>query len=180
MIRENEIYKIGTFNKPHGVHGELIFTFTDDIFDKVDCDYIICPIDGIFVPFFIDEYRFKSDTTALFLLDGIDSVEKARMFTNTDVYFPIKHLGKKNDDDVVSYQYFMGFTVYDIHRGLLGVIRYIDDSTANVLFIVEDAAKDELYLPAHSELITDIDHKNRKVTFDLPDGLLTINHEERE
>ena len=42
MIKKEEVYKIGLFNKPHGIHGELQFTFTDDIFDRVDCDYLIC------------------------------------------------------------------------------------------------------------------------------------------
>ena len=36
MIRKEEVYKIGIFNKPHGIHGELSFTFTDDIFDRVE------------------------------------------------------------------------------------------------------------------------------------------------
>ena len=58
MIKKEEVYKIGLFNKPHGIHGELQFTFTDDIFDRVDCDYLICLLDGIFVPFFIEEHRF--------------------------------------------------------------------------------------------------------------------------
>lgn len=40
MIKKEEVYKIGLFNKPHGIHGELQFTFTDDIFDRVDCDYL--------------------------------------------------------------------------------------------------------------------------------------------
>ncbi len=70
MIKKEEVYKIGLFNKPHGIHGELQFTFTDDIFDRVDCDYLICLLDGIFVPFFIEEYRFRSDSTALVKLEG--------------------------------------------------------------------------------------------------------------
>lgn len=89
MIKKEEVYKIGLFNKPHGIHGELQFTFTDDIFDRVDCDYLICLLDGIFVPFFIEEYRFRSDSTALVKLEGVDSAERARMFTNIEVYFPV-------------------------------------------------------------------------------------------
>ena len=38
MIRKEEVYKIGIFNKPHGIHGELSFTFTDDIFDRVEAE----------------------------------------------------------------------------------------------------------------------------------------------
>ena len=52
MIKKDEIFKIGIFNKPHGVKGEVSFTFTDDIFDRVDCEYLVCLLDGIFVPFF--------------------------------------------------------------------------------------------------------------------------------
>ncbi len=54
MIKREDVYKIGLFNKPHGIHGELSFTFTDDIFDRADCDYLICRLDDIFVPFFIE------------------------------------------------------------------------------------------------------------------------------
>ena len=34
MIKREDVYKIGVFNKPHGIHGELSFTFTDDIFEN--------------------------------------------------------------------------------------------------------------------------------------------------
>jgi len=34
MIKREEVYKIGLFNKPHGIHGELSFSFTDDVFDS--------------------------------------------------------------------------------------------------------------------------------------------------
>ena len=55
MIKREEVYKIGIFNKPHGIHGELSFTFTDDIFDRVEAEYLICLLDGILVPFFLEE-----------------------------------------------------------------------------------------------------------------------------
>ena len=50
MIKKDEVFKIGIFNKPHGVKGEISFTFTDDIFDRVECEYLVCLLDGIFVP----------------------------------------------------------------------------------------------------------------------------------
>ena len=92
MIRKEEVFKIGIINKPHGVKGEVSFTFTDDIFDRVDCDYLILLLDGILVPFFIEEYRFRSDNAALVKFEGIDTAEKARSFTNVEVYFPKKYM----------------------------------------------------------------------------------------
>ena len=100
MIKKEEVYKIGLFNKPHGIPGELQFTFTDDIFDRVDCDYLVCLLDGIFVPFFMEEYRFRSDSTALVKLEGVDTAERARMFTNVEVYFPMKHAEEAGEGEL--------------------------------------------------------------------------------
>ena len=62
MIRREDVFKIGRMGKPHGVKGELSMQCDDDVFDRVDADYLVLDIDGILVPFFIEEYRFRSGT----------------------------------------------------------------------------------------------------------------------
>ncbi len=172
MIKKDEVFKIGMFNKPHGVKGELSFTFTDDIFDRVDCDYLICLLDGILVPFFIEEYRFRSDTTALVKLERIDSAERARMFTNIEVYFPKKYADEEEEtDDIPTWNYFVGFRVKDVHHGDLGEIVAVDDSTMNVLFAIEKDGE-EILLPAHEEFMVKLEKKKRLLTVDVPEGLL--------
>ena len=47
MIKPEEVYKIGRLGKAHGVKGEVSFQFDDDIFDRVDADYLVLDIDGI-------------------------------------------------------------------------------------------------------------------------------------
>ena len=169
MIRKEEVYRIGTLNKPHGVKGELSFTFTDDIFDRVDADYLVLMMDGILVPFFIEEYRFRSDNVALIKLEGIDTAERARMFTNVEVYFPVKFMD--DEEDISSWNFFNGFRVEDVNHGNLGEIVDVDDSTMNVLFVI-DRDGEEILLPAHEEFILDIDRENRVVKVEIPDGLL--------
>ena len=65
MIKQEEVYKIGRIGKPHGVKGEVNLMFTDDVFDRVDAEYLVLMVDGILVPFFMEEYRFRGDETAL-------------------------------------------------------------------------------------------------------------------
>ena len=168
MIKKEEVYKIGLFNKPHGIHGELQFTFTDDIFDRVDCDYLICLLNGIFVPFFIEEYRFRSDSTALVKLEGIDTAERARMFTNIEVYFPVKH-AEEAEDGELSWNFFIGFQMEDIHHGPLGEVIDVDTTTVNTLFVVE-REEEELLVPAQEEFIVGIDQKQKLITVELPEG----------
>ena len=177
MIKKEEVYKIGLFNKPHGIHGELQFSFTDDVFDRVDGDYLICLLDGIFVPFFIEEYRFRSDSTALVKLEGVDTSERARSFTNIEVYFPAKHADENPADEELTWESFIGFQIEDIHHGYLGEVVDVDDSTLNTLFIV-NYKDNELLIPAQEELITDINPDKKVITVNLPEGLLTIDQTE--
>lgn len=169
MIKREEVFKIGVINKPHGVKGEVSFTFTDDIFDRVDCDYLILLLDGIFVPFFIEEYRFRSDNAALVKFEGIDTAEKARMFTNVEVFFPSKYMDE--EDAIGSWNFFVGFTVIDEIHGNLGQIVAVDDSTMNVLFVIEKDGE-EVLLPAHEEFLKNIDAKGKIVYAQIPEGLL--------
>lgn len=170
MIKKEEVFKIGIINKPHGVKGEVTFTFTDDVFDRVeDCDYLILLLDGIFVPFFIEEYRFRSDNAAIVKFEDVDTAEKARMFTNVEVYFPVKYMDEQ--DEITSWNYFIGFEVEDINHGDLGQIVDIDDATMNVLFIIEKDGE-EILLPAHEEFIVDLDRKKKYMKVNIPEGLI--------
>lgn len=179
MIRKEEVYKIGILNKPHGIHGELQFTFTDDIFDRADNDYLVCLIDGILVPFFLEEYRFRSDSTALVKFEGIDTAERARVFTNIEVYFPKEYAEEESDVSELSWNYFIGFRLDDIHHGLLGEVVDVDTLTINTLFVI-DHQGDELLVPAREEFIVGIDQEQKLITVDLPEGLLTLEEQEED
>ena len=169
MIKQEEVYKIGRLGKSHGVRGEVSFLFDDDVFDRVDADYLILDIDGILVPFFIEEYRFRSDTTALMKFEGIDSQERARELTGSDVYFP-RNLAA-SDDDSISWSAIVGFDIIDASTNKsVGRIASIDDSTLNILFCLEDGH----LIPASEDLITQIDQQARTITMHLPAGLLDL------
>ena len=111
MIHEEEVYQIGKLGKTHGVKGEISFLFDDDVFDRVDADYLILRIDGILVPFFIEEYRFRSDANAIMKFEDIDTQERARELTGCEVFFP---------------------------RELADSIAAVDDTTINILSCLED------------------------------------------
>lgn len=173
MIRKETVYKIGKIGKPHGVDGEVSFHFDDDVFDRTDAQYLILDIDGILVPFFIDEYRFKTDETALMRFSDIDSQERARELTGCDVYFPREH--SEAADGTLSWAAIVGFSVVDAASGKhVGEIKGVDDSTINTLFELVTDCGDDLLVPASDELITAVDTQGRTITMQLPDGLLQL------
>ena len=66
--RQEEVFKIGQFAKPHGIKGELSLLTQCDLFEETDDPYIVCEMDGILVPFFVEEYRYKSESVLLLTL----------------------------------------------------------------------------------------------------------------
>ena len=173
MITLNDVYLIGTLGKPHGVKGEIAFSFDDDVFDREEADYLFILIDGLLVPFFIEEYRFSSDVQALMKFEGIDSLEQAMALTGCDVYYPRDHADDQ-DDDTVSKAELNGFKLIDAASGkVVGTIKGLDDATANLLFIV-DTGQGERLIPASHELIKKIDKHQQTITVAIPEGLLEI------
>lgn len=172
MIKAEDVYRIGIINKPHGVHGELLFTFDDDIFDQVDADYIVCLMDGILVPFFFESYRFRSDSTALIKLEGIDTEQQARRMTNVEVYFSKEH-AEKLEDNELTWNYFVGFLIKDIDKGEIGKVTDVDDSTINTLFVVDHKGT-EVLIPAQEDFIVELNRKKKVITMHLPEGLLEL------
>lgn len=169
MIRREEVYKIGRLGKVHGIKGEISFLLDDDVFDRVDADYLVLDIDGILVPFFIEEYRFKTDSNALMKFDGIDTQERARELTGCDVYFP--RALAENDEEYLSWAEMIGYSLKDAQTGqIIGDIATIDDSTINILFELEDGR----LIPASEELITNIDTQKHQIEINLPEGILKL------
>ena len=169
MIKEKDVYKIGRLGKTHGVRGDISFLFDDDVFDRTDADYLILKVDGILVPFFIEEYRFKSDTNAIVKFEGLDTQEQARELTGCDVYFP-RELADSGDGPL-SWSALAGFEIIDDLSGKsVGRIASVDDSTLNTLFELEDGR----LIPVSEELITRFDKDNRTIIIDLPEGILEL------
>ena len=154
--------------------------FDDDVFDTTDSDYIIIETEGILVPFFFEEYRFRNDNTAIIKLEGIDTQEQAREFTNCVVYFE-RSVAENEEDEtsllspLSSIRQIVGFTIVDAQTGKsIGTVKDIDDSTINVLLVIESEDQQQVLIPANEDLIEGIDLQQQTITMRLPEGLLTL------
>ena len=164
-----DLYKIGKIGKPHGVKGEVSFHFSDDVFDRTEAEYLMLCIDGLMVPFFMEEYRFRSDETALVKFCDIDTQERASELTGCEVFFPRDVAD--DDDDNLSWAEIIGYSLIDSATSKnVGKIASVDDSTINILFELEDGT----LIPASIELKTNVDKKHKEIEIELPDGILDL------
>lgn len=172
MINPADTYQIGALTRTHGLRGELLFQFTDDIFDRADADHLLVEIDGILTPFYIEEYRFRSNESALILFEGVETAEAARALTGCAVY--VERSMSEGQEDAVSLDSLKGFRIFDQEGRDIGVIVAVDDHTQNWLFMVRQADGSEVLIPAHDELIAQLIPSERRITMNLPEGLLNL------
>ena len=174
MIRDEEVYQIGVITRTHCIRGEVAMSFTDDVWDRAEADYLVLRIEGILVPFFMEEYRFRSNETALMKFEGIDDADTAAELTGCDVFFP-RSMADDAPDDEVSVAEIIGYDVVDANSGQrVGAITRIDDATMNTLFEVETPDGRLVDLPANAELVKDISRQTRTVTLVIPDGVMDL------
>ncbi len=169
MIKQEDVYRIGRLGKPHGVKGEVSLQFSDDVFDRVEAEYLVLETEGILVPFFMEEYRFRSAGTALVKFCDVDTQEQAARLTGSSVYFP-RSLSDDGGENL-SWAGIVGYSLVDAATGAtVGRIAAVDDTTANVLFELEGGK----LIPASEELITTVDKEGRIIEIELPEGLLAL------
>ena len=171
MIKQDDIFPIGQIQKPHGIKGELAFSFNTDAFDRDDCLFFILEIDKILVPFFIKEYRFKSQNSGFVKFEDIDTEDEARELCGKTIFIQKKFIKEENDENITDARYFIGFEIIDNkNKTSLGKITAVNDDTANILFELEN----DLLIPFSEEYIIDIDHPKRQIFMQLPEGLLEL------
>lgn len=184
MIDRNEINEIGKFQKTHALKGELNAILNIDPEYVEDGNALVIEIDGIYVPFYASSLRPKGSTSYLLKLDGVDTEQDAKQFVNKPIYAMKSELAPYFDldeDDIHDEGDMEGFVILDSQTGeSIGTISRVDSSTENLLFIVEDADGQDIYIPAVEDLIDGVDEARRTITMRLPEGLIDLNRKTTE
>ncbi len=167
MINKDDLFPIGRTHGPHALQGEVTCSFTNTVFDDADAPFFVLEMDGILVPFYLEWYRFKTETTALVKFDGVDAERDARELAGKTIYLPTAYR-ELSEPEAVTLHDLIGFEVYDREAGPLGQVTAVEDSTLNVLFIIDGG---RLMLPAHDAFVDRVDYAGRAIYMHLPEGL---------
>ena len=171
MIQEQNLAEIGKILKPHGVKGEMTVLFNQPEFADEDNLFYFFLLDGMYIPFFVEEFRYNSNVSARIKFEGINSIEHALTFGDT---FISKELVKEAEEEFYlesEWDMFIGFSVFDENSTFIGEINGVDSSTLNVLFIVINGDQ-EFLIPATLDFILKMDPDKKEIHLKLPEGLL--------
>ena len=176
MINSEDVYQIGKFQRTHALKGELnmISQIQPDYF--IEGNPLIIEYDGILVPFYVENVRPKGSTSYLVKLSGVDSEEQGSSFVNKEIFI-LKHDAEKLiQQQIIESHPFINYKIIDSKTGEeIGLIKDVEDSTVNTLFIVETPGGEEIMIPASQDFIVEIKENDKIIRMVLPEGLLKIN-----
>ena len=166
MIQANELIRIGTMRRPHGKSGELQCQMDNDYWDEAEADFLILLLDGIFVPFRVEDWRGKGADSLIFRLKGVDTEVKALRLVNAEAYMLRRDLNEEAEE-MMTWQDLTGYEVLNSEHVVQGKVAAVDESTINTLLELEDGR----LLPVHEDLIIEIEEPQKRIILTLPEGL---------
>jgi len=171
-IPKNHCEKIGFIRKTHGVHGELVLEFETRFEESAaDASRFLIEQDGLLVPFFLEEegFRFKTANTAIVKLMDVETEKYAKRLVSCPVFLFSGEI--IDEDEETLHSYLLNFEVEDTQLGKIGTIRHVDDYSGNIVLTVEYQGN-EVLIPFSEDLLVSIDHDQKILVMNLPDGLM--------
>ncbi len=164
-------FHIGSFSKTKGLKGELQVYIDFEDLDSVRFNAIFVDMAGKLVPYFVSSIKYQNKG-AYFILEDVDTVEKASKLLKKDIYLPEKLRPKKKKEEFTLND-LKGFTAVDEQEGVLGEILEVQELPQQYIATVN--YKDtEILFPLNGATIKGIDVEGREVYLDLPEGLLDV------
>jgi 16S rRNA processing protein RimM len=173
MITRDNCQLLGTIAKPHGTKGSVLLWLRNIKAEEfIKRESVFVEIDGLLVPFFIEEFKKSSSDAVIMKFEDVDSETKARTIAGLEVYIEINQVRlKKEASDRIPL--LTGYRVQDINLGFIGTAGEIEDIAHNPLLHVRGEGKDFL-IPVHADIILDINDKDKVITIAAPEGLFDL------
>ncbi len=172
MKKENCFY-LGKIVKKYSFKGEVLAKLDTDepeLYDKMESVFI--DIGNNLVPFFIEASSLHKSKLLRLKLEDVTSEEDADALLKSDLYLPLTLLPKLSGNQFYFHE-IIDFEIEDINFGKVGVIKGVNDSTAQSLFEIEREGK-EILIPMNDHFIKKVDRGLKKVFVETPEGLIDL------
>ena len=161
------LYQLGKITKTHGYNGTVALVSDGPLDDESESlKEIFVVVDGLYVPFPVEDFVLLTDTLAHIKLEFVESQNEAQKLTGCEVYSITPASKQKTNQES---EQWLGFTVHDANYGKVGIIRKIEDYKGNIVMHVSDGKKETL-ISMYPELVTNIDEVAKILYINAPEG----------
>ncbi|MDU8884996.1 ribosome maturation factor RimM [Yeosuana sp. MJ-SS3] len=172
-MQKQDCFYLGKIVKKYSFKGELLIKLDTDepeIYENLEAIFI--DLRNNLVPFFIESSQLHKSELLRVKFEDVDTEADAEALLKCDLYLPLDLLPKLEDDKFYFHEV-IGFEIKDIYFGKVGVIKSINDSTAQALFEI-DRDGVEILIPMNDEFIKKVDKKNKTILVETPEGLIDL------
>lgn len=170
---KKDCFFVGKIVKKYSFKGELLIKLdTDEPEMFEDMESVFIDLRNNLVPFFIESSQLHKSELLRIKFEDVDSEQDADALLKSDLYLPLEFLPKL-DDDKFYFHEIIGFTVEDVNFGMVGIVKSINDSTAQALFEI-DRDGIEILIPMNDAFIKKVDKKKKLIIVDTPEGLIDL------
>lgn len=173
-MTKDQCFRLGKITKTHGYKGELTLWFdVEQPKDYQDIEYVLVEVGKSLIPYFIKKISDKSRGKFQVTFDGVEGEQQAKSLVNKPLFLPNDMMAEADEDNLML-QEMEGYLVVDSKHGELGKIAEIISSDINPLIAIETDGEDIL-IPLNENFISGIDHDNRELHVNIPEGLIDLN-----
>lgn len=176
-MKKEDCFYLGKIVKKYSFKGELLAkldTDEPDLYDNLDAIFI--DLRGNLIPFFVQSSQLHKSELLRLKFEDVDTEADADALMKTDLYLPLDLLPKLKGNKFYFHEV-IGFTINDENFGEVGILKSINDSTAQSLFEI-DRDGIEILIPMNDEFIVKVDRKNKTILLNTPEGLIDLYLEE--
>ena len=172
-MQKKDCFFLGKIVKKYSFKGEVLAKLDTDqpeLYENLNAVFI--ELRNNFVPFFIESSQFHKSELLRIKFEDVDSEQDADTLLKCDLYLPLELLPKLEGDKFYFHE-IIGFKIRDKNFGEVGIIKGINDSTAQALFEI-DRNGTEILIPMNDEFISKVDKKNKTIFVETPEGLIDL------
>lgn len=172
-MKKEECFYLGKIVKKYSFKGELLAKLdTDEPELYINMDSVLINLRNNLVPFFIESSQLHKSELLRLKFEDVDTEQDADALIKSELYLPLEFLPKLEDDKFYFHE-IIGFSIEDKQFGHVGVIKSINDSTAQSLFEI-DRDGTEILIPMNDEFIVKVDKPNKTIFVNTPEGLIDL------
>jgi 16S rRNA processing protein RimM len=168
-----DCFYLGKIVKKYSFKGELLAKLDTDepaIYENLNAIFI--DLNSTLIPFFIEKSQLHKSDLLRLKFDDINNEEDAEALLKSDLYLPLELLPKLEGNKFYFHE-IINFKLIDENFGLVGVVKGVNDTTAQALFEV-DRDGIEILIPLNDDFIKKIDRTNKSITVNTPKGLIEL------
>ncbi|MBR9913348.1 MAG: 16S rRNA processing protein RimM [Algicola sp.] len=170
---KKDCFYLGKIVKKYSFKGELLIKLDTDepeLYEAMNSVFV--EVRNNLVPFFIESSQLHKSELLRVKFEDVDTEADADSLLKSDLYLPLEFLPKLEDDKFYFHE-IIGFKVEDTNFGHVGIIKSVNDSTAQSLFEI-DRDGIEILIPMNDEFITKLDKPNKIIYVNTPTGLIDL------